>query len=46
MTLRGELARVAVLSNPDAGMGNWRLVDEDFASRIAPGVYQLKELES
>ena len=45
MTLRGELARVTGLSNPDAGEGNWGLVDEDFASRIAPGVYQLKELE-
>ncbi len=45
MTLRGELARVTGLSNPDAGVGNWGLVDEDFASRMAPGVYQLKELE-
>lgn len=46
MTLRGELARVTGLSNPDAGVGNWSLVDEGFASRIAPGVYRLKELES
>jgi len=45
MTLRGELARVTGLSNPDAGVGNWALVDEDFASRLAPGVYRLKELE-
>jgi hypothetical protein len=42
MTLRGELARVTGLSNPDAGLGNWALVDEGFASRIAPGVYRLR----
>jgi hypothetical protein len=46
MTLRGELARVAGLSNPDAGLGNWSLVDEDFASRLAPGVYLLNELNN
>ena len=45
MTLRGELARATGLSNPDAGVGNWGLVDEDFASRLAPGIYRLKELE-
>jgi hypothetical protein len=44
MTLRGELARVSGLSNPDAGIGNWALVDEDFATRLAPGVYRLKDL--
>lgn len=44
MTLRGELARVTGLSNPNAGIGNWALVDEGFASRLAPGVYCLKEL--
>jgi hypothetical protein len=43
MSMRGELARVTGLSNPDAGIGNWALVDEGFASRIAPGVYRLKE---
>jgi len=42
MTLRGELARVTGLSNTDAGIGNWALVDEGFASRVAPGVYRLK----
>jgi hypothetical protein len=42
MTLRGELARVTGLSNPDAGLGNWALVDEGFATRVAPGVYRLK----
>jgi hypothetical protein len=46
MTLRGELARATGLSNPDAGVGNWGLVDEDFATRLAPGVYRLKGLES
>jgi hypothetical protein len=45
MTVRGELARVTGLSNPDAGLGNWALVDEGFAIRLAPGVYRLKELE-
>ena len=44
MTLRGELARVTGLSNPDAGIGNWALVDEGFAMRVAPGVYRLSEL--
>jgi hypothetical protein len=45
MTWRGELARVTGLSNPEAGMGNWALVDEGFATRVAPGIYRLKELE-
>jgi hypothetical protein len=45
MTLRGELARVTGLAAPDAGLGNWALVDEDFAVRLAPGVYRLKELK-
>lgn len=44
MTLRGELARVTGLSNPDAGIGNWALVDEDFATRVSPGVYRLKDM--
>ena len=44
MTLRGELARVTGLSKPDAGLGNWALVDEGFAVRLAPGVYRLTEL--
>jgi len=42
MTLRGELARVTGLRSPEAGLGNWRLVDEGFAERLAPGVYRLK----
>jgi hypothetical protein len=45
MTFRGELARVTGLPNPDAGVGNWALVEEGFASRLAPGVYRLKELK-
>lgn len=45
MTLRGELARVTGLSNPDAGIGNWALVDEGFASRVSPGVYRLKDMD-
>jgi hypothetical protein len=43
MTLRGELARVTGLRSPDAGRGNWALVDEAFADRLAPGVYKLRE---
>jgi len=43
--LRGELARVTGLAAPDAGLGNWALVDEGFAVRLAPGIYRLKELK-
>jgi hypothetical protein len=45
MTWRGELARVTGLTNPDAGIGNWALVDEGFARRVASGVYRLKDLD-
>ena len=45
MTLRGELARVTGLSSPDAGLGNWALVDEGYAERLGPGVYRLKQIE-
>jgi hypothetical protein len=41
LTWRGELARVTGFSNPDAGIGNWALVDEGFAARVAPGMYRL-----
>jgi hypothetical protein len=41
MTVRGELARVTGLNSPEAGLGNWALVDEGFAQRLAPGVYCL-----
>lgn len=44
MTLRGELARVTGIPNPEAGAGNWALVDEGFATRISPGVYCLTGL--
>jgi hypothetical protein len=44
MTVRGELARVTGLSNPEAGIGNWALVDEGFATRLAPGIYRLRSL--
>lgn len=44
MTLPGELGRVTGLSRVDAGLGNWALVDEEFAVRVAPGVYCLPEL--
>ena len=43
LTWRGELARVTGLTNPDAGIGNWALVDEGFATRVSPGVYRLNE---
>ena len=46
MTLRGELARVTGLSSPEAGLGNWGLVDEGFAERLAPGVYRCISLRS
>lgn len=41
MTLRGELARVTGLYSPEAGLGNWALVDEGFAERLGPGIYRL-----
>jgi len=44
MTLRGELARVTGLRSPEAGLGNWGLVDEGFAERLAPGIYRLVNL--
>ena len=46
MTFRGELARVTGLSSPEAGLGNWALVDEGFAERLGPGIYRLTNLES
>jgi len=45
MTVRGELARVTGLSAPDAGMGNWALVDEGFAVRLGPGIYRLTKVD-
>ena len=46
MTLRRELARVTGLNAPEAGLGNWGLVDEGFAERLGPGIYRLKSFES
>jgi len=43
MTVRGELARVTGLGSPDAGLGNWALVDEGFAERLGPGIYRLRQ---
>lgn len=43
-TLPGELARITGLSRPDAGSGNWSLVDEGVAARLAPGVYHWREI--
>lgn len=45
MTLRGELARVTGINSPEAGLGNWELVDEGFAQRLAPGVYKITGLD-
>ncbi len=41
MTIPGELARVTGLSRPEAGLGNRALVAEGFATRTAPGCYEL-----
>ena len=43
MTVRGELARVAGLSRPDAGRGNRALVSEGYAVMLASGVYRLAD---
>ncbi|HEY6230683.1 MAG TPA: hypothetical protein VIW64_05435 [Pyrinomonadaceae bacterium] len=44
MTVRGELARVTGLRSPEAGLGNWALVDEGYAQRLGPGIYRLTDL--
>lgn len=46
LTVRGELARVTGLKAPDAGLGNWALVDEGYAERLGPGIYRLKQTSS
>jgi len=46
MTIPGELARVTGLSRPDAGLGNRALVAEGFATRTAPGCYELNRRDS
>jgi hypothetical protein len=45
VTMRGELARVAGLSRPDAGKGNQSIVKEGFAERVEVGVYRLSDFE-
>jgi hypothetical protein len=44
MTVPGELARVTGLSRVEAGRGNRALVAEGYATRLAPGTYQLTNL--
>jgi hypothetical protein len=44
MTVRGELARVAGLSRPDAGLGNRALVADGSATSASTGVYVLATL--
>ena len=41
MTIPGELARVAGLSRPEAGLGNRALVAEGFATMPSRGTYTL-----
>ena len=43
LTVPGELARVAGLSRPDAGLGNRALVEEGYAVMLASGTYRLTE---
>lgn len=45
MTIRGELARVAALSRPDAGLGNRALVADGTAAMPSTGVYVLSALD-
>ena len=44
MTVRGELARVTGLSRPEAGRGNRALVADGYATMLAPGVYQARQV--
>jgi hypothetical protein len=46
MTIPGELARVTGLSRTEAGRGNHALVDEGYAVRLAPGMYQLAKIQN
>src|SRR5687767_7104070 len=45
MTIPGELARVTGLSRPEAGLANRALVEEGFATMLAPGVYRVRSEE-
>jgi len=44
LTIPGELARVAGLSRPEAGLGNRALVREGYAVMLGPGTYRLSRL--
>jgi hypothetical protein len=44
MTALGELSRVTGLSRVDAGLGNHALVAEEYAQRLAVGVYRRSSL--
>lgn len=46
MTLRGELARVTGLRAPEAGLGNWALVDDGIAERLGPGIYRILQSQA
>jgi hypothetical protein len=45
LTVRGELARAAGLSRPDAGRGNRALVTEGYAVMLSTGVYRLSRFD-
>jgi hypothetical protein len=45
MTIPGELARVTGLSRREAGLGNRALVKEGFATMLAPGWYQVRNMD-
>ena len=44
LTLPGELARIAGLSRPEAGLGNRALVKEGYSVMIGPGTYMIASL--
>jgi hypothetical protein len=46
LTVPGELARVAGLSRPDAGLGNRALVKERYAVMLALGTYRLATFDT
>ncbi len=46
MSVLGETARASGLSRVDAGFGNHQLVDEGFAIRVRPGIYELASMRN
>lgn len=44
LTLLGDLSRFTGLTRKECGLANHKLVDEDFAERLATGVYKLSNL--